>query len=263
MPRTPDRFPGEREDEGLLLDESVSGPSTNGEVRYVTGSGWQFQDEGVVKGLHLQNTDTGTSSNTFTVGDGTAGDKYLYFNNGDPSLPYVLWDESADCITMPSLSVNGSRFWGVSATDPVSPSPTDGDVYYNSVLRELMQYDGGRSKWLSVVSLSFVAGRNGFTAAGAYYRGINGLSMGTNIGYPVPKGTLVGISWSRTDSTAATLEVLVDGSVIATLASGVAGPVYNWSVNADFNEGLLQFRNLSTGTTTRDVQITAVVKRRI
>lgn len=264
MARTPDRFPGEREDEGLFLDPDTVSPTVNGTVRYITGTGFQFRDEGVTKGLHLQNTDTGTSSNTFSVGNGSAGDKYLYFNNGDATLPSLLWDESEDAFSFSHpISVNGSRFWGTSATDPSSPTPTDGDMYYNTVLREMMQYDGGRSKWLSIASLTFNSGRNNNTLAGNFYRGINGITFGTNIGYPVPKGTLTGISWTRTDSDAATLEVVLDTTVIATLASGVAGPVYNWSVNADFDEGLLKFRNLSTGNTTTNVQITAIVKRRV
>lgn len=50
-PYTPDRFPGEREDEGLKLDVGSIAPTTNGEVRYVTGSGFRFYEEGVEVGL--------------------------------------------------------------------------------------------------------------------------------------------------------------------------------------------------------------------
>jgi len=38
MAKTPDRFPGEREDEGLLLDEDSVEPTQNGEMKYVSGS---------------------------------------------------------------------------------------------------------------------------------------------------------------------------------------------------------------------------------
>ena len=57
MVRTPDRFPGEREDEGLLLDPGAVVPTVNGELRYVTGVGFRFYEEGVEKGL----TGTGIS----------------------------------------------------------------------------------------------------------------------------------------------------------------------------------------------------------
>lgn len=156
----------------------------------------------------------------------------------------------------------GPRYYGTSATDPSSPTPADGDMYYNTALRELMTYDGGRSKWLSITQLTLGGGRAGITAAGSFYRGWDGLAYGTNIGHPVPKGTLVGIAWSRTDNDSATLEVLVGGSVVASLLSTAAGATSDWTVNADFNEGLMQFRNLSTGNATSDVQITAIMKRR-
>lgn len=51
MPRTPDRFPGEREDEGILLEPGAATPAVNGEIRYVTGVGFQFYEEGSTKGL--------------------------------------------------------------------------------------------------------------------------------------------------------------------------------------------------------------------
>jgi len=162
-----------------------------------------------------------------------------------------------------SLQSPGQRYYGGSATDPSSPTPADGDMYYNTSLRELMTYDGGRSKWLSIAQMTLGGGRSGITAAGSFYRGWDGLAYGTNIGQPVPKGTLTGLAWTRTDSDSATLEVLVGGSVIATLLSTASGGTFNWAVNADFNEGLMQFRNLSTGNATSDVQITAVMKRRV
>lgn len=170
---------------------------------------------------------------------------------------------------------NGSSVWSAlsfsinppnlvkSATDPVSPAPAQGDLYFNTVLDELMQYDGARSKWLSVAQITLTGGRSTDTAAGSFYRGTGNLTFGTNIGYNVPKGTLVGLSWSRTDADAATLEVLVGGSVIATLASSAAGGVSDWTKNADFNAGLLQFRNQAGGNTTTNVMITALLKRRI
>ena len=51
MPRTPDRFPGVRRGEGVILDVNSTAPSENGEVRYLTGSGFRFYEEGVEKGL--------------------------------------------------------------------------------------------------------------------------------------------------------------------------------------------------------------------
>lgn len=57
MPRTPDRFPGEREDEAIILEPGAVTPSQNGELTYVSGQGFKFYEEGVVKTL----TGTGLS----------------------------------------------------------------------------------------------------------------------------------------------------------------------------------------------------------
>jgi hypothetical protein len=50
MGRTPDRFPGEREEESLLFEPGVT-PTQNGEMTYVSGQGFNFYEEGVVKTL--------------------------------------------------------------------------------------------------------------------------------------------------------------------------------------------------------------------
>lgn len=51
MPRTPDRFPGTREDEGIILEPGSTQPTQNGEFTYVSGQGFRFYQEGVVKTL--------------------------------------------------------------------------------------------------------------------------------------------------------------------------------------------------------------------
>lgn len=160
------------------------------------------------------------------------------------------------------LTVTTGQTIPQSATDPTSPPPVDGDLYYNTVLLEDMRYDGVRSKWLSIVEFPCYAGRLGNTAAGSFYRGFDNITFGTNIGIPVPKGTLVGISYSKTDANTSTLEILVDGVVIDSLISSVVGQISIWNSNANFSQGLMQFRNKLGGATTTDVQITALYRKR-
>jgi hypothetical protein len=160
-------------------------------------------------------------------------------------------------------TIQGTRIYAKSATDPSSPTPADGDLYYNTAINEWMEYDGSRSKWLSIATYTFLAGRSGNTAAGSFYRGQDGLTFATNVGYEVPKGTIVGLSWARTDADAATLEVLVGGSVISTLASAAAGGTASWTKNDDFSAGLMQFRNQAGGNVTTDVQAVCVMRRRV
>jgi hypothetical protein len=159
--------------------------------------------------------------------------------------------------------VNGIRLYGALAANPFVPAPADGDEYYNTVISEKMLYDGSRSKWLTIQADKIEAGRNGNTAAGSFYRMTDGLTMdAVNLGYPVPKGTLTYLAWTRDDTDVATLEVLVNGAVIATLAPAGAGPTVLATANSDFNAGVMSFRNQAGGNTTTDVQIVAVYKRR-
>lgn len=51
MGRTPDRFPGEREDEGVLLEPGAARPTVDGEIRYVAGEGFRFREGGTEVGL--------------------------------------------------------------------------------------------------------------------------------------------------------------------------------------------------------------------
>lgn len=64
MPRTPDRFPGERQDEGLLLyDNSAAGdPSDSGGLRFITDR-FRFRDDlGVYTGRPVYATTTNPTS---------------------------------------------------------------------------------------------------------------------------------------------------------------------------------------------------------
>ena len=103
------------------------------------------------------------------------------------------------------------------------------------------------------------AGRNGDTLTGAFYRGIDGMVLdAANLGLPVPVGTLKFLGWSKTSAASSTLEVLNNGSVIATLVNPGVGVVSSYP-DVSVALGLLSFRNLAAGATTSNVQITAVV----
>jgi hypothetical protein len=49
--RTPDDFPGDRIEDAILIVSGTLYPVSDGEITYVSGVGFQFMDEGVVKGL--------------------------------------------------------------------------------------------------------------------------------------------------------------------------------------------------------------------
>jgi|APSaa5957512535_1039671.scaffolds.fasta_scaffold04727_2 hypothetical protein len=149
----------------------------------------------------------------------------------------------------------GLRDYGSSATDPTSPTPADGDSYWNSVLKMQMCYDGGRSKWLSVNTSELAFGRNGNTGDGAYYRGTGNGSFsatrGRNAEY---NGTVVSLTYTRADTDAATFEAVADGVAIGTVASSALGGK-DLTLDGDFTaDQVLGARNQTGGNVTNNVQ---------
>lgn len=160
--------------------------------------------------------------------------------------------------------VGGIKHYPSGAIDPAVPAPGAGDVYFNTAINEFMVYDAGRAKWLSAATGTVAAGRNGVTAGNVFYRGSDGMVLdATTRGIPVPKGTLVEIGWSRTDAGASTLEVLVGGVVVGSLANAGPGGAISTVVNGDFAAGNMSFRNAFGSALTSNVQIKVVYKKRV
>ena len=144
--------------------------------------------------------------------------------------------------------------YGVSATDPTLPAPSNGDLYYNSVLDMEMRYDATRGKWLSVEATEFIFSRNGRTGIGQYYRAANNRIMSaTNGWYALYNGTVVSFAYTRSDFDAADFVIVRGGAVIHTVNSAVVKG-RDPSVNADFVFGdVLGVRNRNPGNVTSNV----------
>lgn len=153
---------------------------------------------------------------------------------------------------------------GLVFVGPAPPGTIDGSVlWFNSTLGTLFFYDTTRGKWLGTELVEKIGGRNGTTPPGNYYRGADSLVLdAANRGLPVAKGTVTSVSWTRTNTGAATLQVLVGGVVVAEVASSLVGATRDDTINADFNTGMMSFRNKSTGANTSDVQIAVQYRRR-
>lgn len=161
-----------------------------------------------------------------------------------------------------SASLGGRTDNGTSATDPGGAS--EGDKYYNTVLEREMRYDGSRSKWLSVDSDTFLFGKSGNGAAGAYFDGVDGISFSSTEGFPgYVSGTVVAIGYTRTDTDAAVLQITDDGTEIAFISSSATSGQDD-SLNGDFAPGsVLGVRNKTGGNTVSNIQGWVKVKWRI
>jgi hypothetical protein len=151
-------------------------------------------------------------------------------------------------------SINGIKYYGKATSDPTAPAPEDGDTYYNTDLAMEMKYDETRGKWLSVESQVVQFGRNNNIAAGAFFRGINGLPFTATIGYPAfYSGTVVAFGYTRADVDAATFELTRDGGTFYSLASS-ATTDKDITANEDFPpDVILGARNASGGNAMTDV----------
>lgn len=142
------------------------------------------------------------------------------------------------------------KIYPASATNPASPAPAAGDMYYNTSLGMWMFYDGTRTKWLSIDTAQMHFGGKGNTAAGAYYTQQAAFSYSSTNGRRAEyNGTIVALSYTRDDTDAATFEAVADGTGIATLAStALSGS--DVTLNADFTAGqILGARNQTGGNT--------------
>jgi hypothetical protein len=156
------------------------------------------------------------------------------------------------------------KVYPAAGTDPSSPTPAAGDLYFNTGLSLWMMYDGTRTKWLSVESSILGFGRGGATPAGSYFNGTDGVSFSAAQGLlGVWNGTVVSLGYTRSNTTSTTFEVTADGVAISTLASAATSG-YTVSLNNDFSQGdVLGVRNQSGGGIARDIQGWVRVKWRI
>ena len=161
--------------------------------------------------------------------------------------------------------VKGLRHYGLLATDPTTPTPADGDEYYNTVLDKKMYYDIGRSKWLSVETMIIYFGRSGDTAAATYYRAIDGLPYsGTNGVYLPWNGVITGLGYTRDDSDSATFEVTADGVGTAATLASTAIEGASTSFNVDVTSGeVIGIKNQTGANITTNVNGWVFLKWRI
>jgi len=234
----------------------------------------QFNDGGVFNGdaefTWNKTTDTltvtgdisgsGNISGSAFYGDGSNLSGIVSGPGSSVDKGIVTWNGTTGFV----LADSGVRNYGSSATDPTTPAPSDGDEYYNTTLKMKMTYDGSRSKWLSSATADLAFGRQGNTGAGAYYRGPDRRAFSSTVGrFAEYDGTVVSITYTRTDTSAATFEITADGSAVATLASA-ATTGQDLTIDGDFSQGeVLGARNESGGTNTSNVLGWARIRWRV
>jgi hypothetical protein len=143
------------------------------------------------------------------------------------------------------IAGSGIRMYPAGAADPVPgggvPTPSDGDLYFNTTLKMLMFYDGSRSKWLSLNETVIIWARSGNTAGGSYFKAVDGITYSVNNGfYTEFNGTVVSMAYTRDDTDSAIFEVHSNGAFLAGAAiasTAVSGS--NTAIDADFTSSVV------------------------
>jgi len=163
-----------------------------------------------------------------------------------------------------TIDSNGNKRYADSATNPTTPTATEGDRYYNTVLEMEMRFDGSRSKWLSIEIATYQFGRNGLTTAGTFYKGINGMALSNTRGWIARhNGTLIALGYTRSDADAATFRIRAAAAGIGSLASSATKGITN-TLNGNFNANdVLTALNIAGSNITSNVQGYFQVKWRV
>lgn len=202
--------------------------------------------DNTISGLTSENVQDAIDELSFIGGGNVIGPGPTVTENG-----IVTWDGTGGF----TVKDSGIRHYGKLASSPISPAPSDGDLYYDTTLSLQMEYNSARAKWLSTESTTFYFGRNNVVATGQYYRGIDGRVLSDSLGfYSFYNGTVIGLGYTRSDSDSATFEIVSNGSVIdSLLSSSLSGG--SLSLDGDFSSGeILAIRNSSIGNATTNVQ---------
>lgn len=199
--------------------------------------------------LTVGNTSGGTDAE-ISSGDAIVGEDNGAGDGGD--LPITAGsataanDNGGDVVINPGsgfgtgvdgiVQVNGPKHYANSTTDPTVPTPAEGDRYYNTTLDMEMRYDSTRSKWLSVESFSFQSSDAGALTNGSYHQNGNVRFTSTRGLTAHFDGTVVSLSYTRSDSDAASVAVTSGGTTVATLASSATSG-QSTSLDGDFTQG--------------------------
>lgn len=204
----------------------------------------------------------GTAAVAKSIGIGTgAASQPISIGNTTGTSSVILQSGSE------KVQINGITHYGTSATDPTPRGAgfQDGDSYYNTAMHMEMRYDSSRSKWLSVVTISYSFGANGNITANSYLPIGNGLTFASAVGYISRyNGTIIGMAFNRTDTDAATVEIYSGGVATgAELATSALNNSTN-ALNSDFVANAdLSVRNKNGGNTVSNLFGAFYIKWRV
>lgn len=137
--RTPDYFPGRREEEEILFLSGTSAPTDVGAVAYVTASGLRFNDEG--KQIRLRHWMQHFIDDGPSVAFGTGSFKETLPVSSAFPTSYVWWDSSSKNRQILRLEVTRSNPGNKPATENWKLFSEDGTSVIETVT-DVISYNG-------------------------------------------------------------------------------------------------------------------------
>lgn len=197
-----------------------------------------------------------TNLNTL-VDDSNADELHIHsaaaitYDNGGSDLVATNVQDAIDEIdsVLDNLLPKGTAF-------PILPVPDDGDMYYRTDLSMTFQYDGSRSKWLSITQMFLDWGSSN---ADGTYLNIHG-ALATQTGYLMPRnGTIISVTAKTASGNLSKgLQIHRNHDSLTPLKSFSlsSGSFNSISENINFNSGdYLQVYANSTGAAARDLVV--------
>jgi len=146
----------------------------------------------------------------------------------------------------------GSRNFGPREDNPTSPSPVNGDIYFNTIMGEWIFYDASRGEWLTIDSQILDFGRGQTLGSGNYYRSsADTISYSATSGHVAAwDGVIVGLGYTRDDADQADFGVTANGVTVAAVTS-TATNGSTMALDGDFSAGdIIGVRNDGPNATT-------------
>jgi hypothetical protein len=188
------------------------------------------------------------------AGTATIGGAYtLPAVDGNPGQQ--LQTNGAGAVSWENPGGGGVYIYAPAASNPTSPIPNDGDIYFNTTFSSWQYYDSGRTKWLSITEFPFAWGHD--YTDGTYLRGGGLITPGTGTGILIPRDATIKRISARSLSGDATkqFDILVNGTVASSFAL-TANLYKNNAVSIDVSEDdYVWVQSSSIGTAAVDVSV--------
>lgn len=123
-----------------------------------------------------------------------------------------------------------------SASGTPPSSPQAGDLWQQSTTGIYFARDATRGKWLSLDMRALAFGRSGNTTSGTFYLSAGGSAYSASNGEVMPwDGTLVGFSWSRTNSLVVSFRLFRNATALVDIPAGTSFTGSDGTLNLDFS----------------------------